>query len=529
MYFKNPDDRVRSARCALWVSALVAGLFCADGASAQSVQPSCVSDCFVLTGVEIQGVTAYPLADFASTYEDSLARSVGVEDLVRIAAGITDTYRTDGYFLTRAAVAPHDGQDGVATVVVYEGYVSEVVIQGDGAEALRPRLASLEGRRPLGIYELDRALALAADTPGVTLTSRIEPVLGDPAQHRLVVDVALQRFARGVYLENRGSEAQGPVQAYLTSSGNSLFQPGDQLTLSTLITPERLDELTFAEWAYSMPAGDGRRLRLAVSGYTTDAPPATTNGWLSGRSAAFSVNLAQALVRSKRQSLWLNTGLDVRHVEQTYSGTGAADEDLTVARLSLSGRRAIEGGYLAGTLGMSQGLDALGATASNAPGLTRNDADGVFTKINLGLSAYRDIGRYAGIYSQLGAQWSGDPLLNAEEFSVGGSTFGRAYNYGEISGDRALAAMVELRLGWDPAPESIRFLQMFLFYDAAAVSNHGVGGRRSDELSSAGAGVRLTLKGDTVLKLELAKPLDRTPYTETDNDWRLFLALSKQL
>ncbi|MDY6922878.1 MAG: ShlB/FhaC/HecB family hemolysin secretion/activation protein [Pseudomonadota bacterium] len=483
----------------------------------------------MLTDVQIQGVTAYPLADLAGAYEDSLARSVGVEDLVGIAARITDKYRTDGYFLTRAAVAPHDGRDGSATVVVYEGYISEVVVSGDGADAVRPRLLSLQGRGPLGIYELDRALALASDTPGVTLTSRIEPVLGDPAQHRLVIEAGLKRFAGGVYVENRGSDAQGPVQAYLTSSGNSLFAPGDQLTLSTLTTPERIDELTFAEVAYSTPAGDGRRLRLALSGYTTDAPPATTNGWLSGRSSAVSVYMSHPLVRSKRQSLWLNTGVDVRHVEQTYAGTGAADENLTVARVSMSGRRTIEGGYLSGTLQVSQGLDAFGATARNAPNLTRSDADGIFTKVNLGISGYRDIGRYAGIYGQAGAQWSDDPLLNSEEFSVGGSTFGRAYNYGEISGDRAIAGMAELRFGWDPAPQSVRFLQMFLFYDAATVSNLGVGGDRSDEMSSAGMGLRLTLEGDTMLKLELARPLDRTPYTEPDRDWRTFLSLSREL
>lgn len=496
---------------------------------AKSAQTACLEECFVLTDLRIQGVTAFPLAELAGAYEESLARRVGVGDLVRIAAAITEKYRTNGYFLTRAAVAPHDGVSGSATVVVYEGYIGEVVITGDGASAIRPLLIPLEGRRPLNIYDLDRALALAGDVPGVSLTSRIEPVLGDPARHRLVIETELRRFAGALYLENRGSEAQGPVQAYLTSSGNSLVRPGDQLSLSTLTTPERVDELTFAEWAYSMPLGDGRRLRAAVSGYTTDAPPATTNGWLSGRSAALLVNVAHPLIRSRRQNLWLNTGLDVRHVEQTYSVTGAADENLTVARLSLTGSRVVEGGYFSGTVQISQGLDAFGATATNALELTRSDADGIFTKVNLGLSAYHDIGQFAGLYGQVGAQWSGDPLLNAEEFSIGGATFGRAYNYGEISGDRALAAMVELRLGWDPAPQSIRFLQMFLFFDAAAVSNHGFDGRRSDELSSAGGGVRITLQGDTVLKLELAKPLDRIPFTEQDNDWRAFLSLSSPL
>lgn len=487
-----------------------------------------MENCFVLTGVTIQGVTVYPLADLAELYQDDLARRVGVADLVRIATAITDKYRDDGYFLTRAVVAPHDGRDRSAVIVVYEGYVGEVVVQGEGADAVRHLFAPLVDQRPLKIDDLDRALALASDVPGATLANHLEPVVDDPARHRLVVDASLQRATGSAYQENRGSDAQGPWQAYLNSRFNSVIRPGDQLSLATLTTPERIDELTFAEWAYSTPISGGRRLRVAASGYATDAPPATTNGWLSGRSVAASANLAQPLVRSRRQSLWLNTGLDVRHVEQTYLSTGRNDENLTVARASLSGQRQLQGGYVGGNLQISRGLDAFGATTENAPNLTRNDADGLFTKTNLNLWGYHDIGRYFGVYGEMAAQWSDDPLLNSEEFFIGGPTFGRAYNYGEIGGDRAIAAMTELRLGWDPKPRLIDFVQLFLFYDAASVSNFTFDGMRSDDLSSAGGGLRVTLEDEAVFKLELAKPLDWIPYTETDNDWRVFVSLSKQ-
>jgi len=326
-----------------------------------------------------------------------------------------------------------------------------------------------------------------------------------------------------------GSEGQGPWQAYLTASLNAVITPGDQLTFSTLTTPETPDELTSAEWAYSTSLGEGRRLRLAVSGYTTDAPPGTTNNWLSGRSHAFSANFAQPLIRSRRKNLWFNAGLDVRHVEQTFISTGLNDEDLTVARVSLAGQYRMDQGYVSGSLQVSQGLDAFGATTDNGATLTRNDADALFTKVNLNLWGYHDLGRYVGVYGEMAAQWSGDPLLNSEEFFVGGPTFGRAYNYGEAGGDRAIAAMVEARLGWDPQPAFVQFLQVFAFYDAASVSNFNVGGgTRSDELSTAGAGVRVTLGRQIVLKLELAKPLDWVPYTETDNGWRTFVSLSKQ-
>lgn len=507
-------------------SAAIAGP--GNAAPSQAAPDPCATDCFVLTSVSIQGVTAYALADLATTYDSNLARRIGDEDLVQTATAITDKYRSDGYFLTRAAVGPRDRLDGSASILVYEGYIGEVVVEGAGAASVAPLLESLAGRRPLTIGELDRRLALASDVPGIKLTSRIEPMLGDPAQHRLVIDAQLQRFDAGLHVENRGSESQGPWQAYVTTAFNSAFQPGDQLRLSALTTPERTDELTFGELIYSAPMAGGRRIRGALSGYTTDAPPTSSNGWLGARSVAASVTLSQPVIRSRSQSLWANATLDARRVEQAFRVTGTADERLSVARFSLSGERRADVGYVAASVQVSQGLDLFGATTANSASYTRNDADGQFTKANLNISGYRDIGRYAGVYGQAAAQWSDDSLLGSEEFFAGGAGFGRAYNYGEISGDEGVAAMVELRIGWNPKVAPVTFFQIFGFVDAASVSNRTPTGGRSDELSSAGAGLRLTFDGNTTLKVEFAKPLSRTPFTESDNGWRAFLSLSRE-
>lgn len=522
-YLRHTCGFLRSAAiCA----AVLAGVS-VSGPAAASDGPECEQVCFVLTGIQLQGVSAFSAAELAYTYEDYLARPVAVEDLVKVAASITDHYRSKGYFLTRAAVAPHDGADGLATIIVYEGYIDEVIVEGSDASAMRALVSPLGRRDPTTIAELDRRLTLAADLPGYTLESRIEPVLGDPAGHRLVVTPEFKKYSGFASIENRGSDAQGPWQVYASANANSIIVDGDQLTLSTLTTPADVEELTFAEWAYSAPLAGGRRIRAAISGYSTNAPPASNNGWLSGQSAAVSVNLAQPLIRKRKQSLWLNTGIDVREVRQTYAGSGHADETLAVARVSLSAWQQFAHGYMSSSLQISQGLDVFGATVDNAPNLTRNDADGIFTKLNGSASGYTDLWRFIGVYAEVSGQWSKDPLLNSEEFFVGGSTYGRAYNYGEVSGDKAVAATIELRAGWDPDFAPVSFFQTYAFYDAASVSNHTPSGTRSDELSSAGLGLRVTFQDSTVLKAELAKPLDWIPFTETDNDWRAFVSLSR--
>ncbi len=215
-------------------------------------------------------------------------------------------------------------------------------------------------------------------------------------------------------------------------------------------------------------------------------------------------------------------------MEQTYEQVGSVDEQLAVARVNLSGRWKLGQGYVAATGQISQGLDLFGSTTEISPQLTRTDATSEFTKATISVSAYQDLGRFVGIYAEASGQYSLDPLLASEEFYVGGPGIGRAYNYGEISGDTGIAAVVELRAGWDPRPAAISFAQGYAFVDAAQVMNHSPAGDIRRDLSSAGVGARITFQQRATFKVELAKPLGPRPYTEADNDWRVFVSLSKE-
>ncbi len=514
------------ARTVLFSLALGLGLTGHTSRSLAETPTTCAQDCFVLTSLSIQGVTAYPLADLSGTYSDYLAREIGVADLVRTADAITEHYRRDGYFLTRAVVAPGDPASGSARIVVYEGYIGEVVVEGSGAAAVSDILKPLELQWVLAIRELDRRLALASDVPGIRLTNRIEPILDNPARHRLVVTAEMDRVDAGVFVENRGSETQGPWQAYASAAANSLAIPGDRVTVSVLTVPEDPDELTYGEWSYTVPISAGTRVRAAVSGYSTNAPPGSS-GWLSGDSVAATVAVTSAISRQRDRSLWASAGLDVREVEQSYATGQTMTENLTVARASLWGQIRSDQGNVQVSAQISRGLDWFGATTSPQPGLTRADGTGRFTKVNASVSAYRDIGRYAGVYVAGSAQWSDDPLLGSEEFYVGGSEIGRAYGYGALSGESGVSAVVELRVGWDPAPTEIAFFQVYAFADAGRVWNRGPAGHTDADLASAGLGTRVNFAGRATVRAELAKPLSAVPAGQADDGWRAFIAVSK--
>jgi hemolysin activation/secretion protein len=423
-------------------------------------------------------------------------------------------------------VPPQSGPPGHARIRVYEGYIDEVQVTGDAAPALESLLAGLTEHRPLRLSDLERRLTLATDLPGVRARSRIEPMLDDPARHHLVVDASLQKWTASLSVDNRGTRDVGPVQATGRAGVNSLIRPGDQLALSVLTVPDDPGEFTQGELSYAAGLANGARLRMAVSASRSRQGTSPLNNAVGNESRAAVVRLAVPLQRGRRQSVWASATFDVRHVEQVYTNGQAYSDDLRVLRAGLQLDRSAGGSYNGGYVLVSRGLNVLGA--SSQPGLThsRFDADGQFWKVNVGGSHYNDIGRYAGLYLAADAQWAPKPLLFAEQFAPGGSPYGRAYNYSEIAGDKGLAGLAELRVGWDPKLGPLTFFQTYGFVDAAKTwyvpGRFGSGG--SAALASAGGGVRLTFKRAT-LRLEIARPLTRTPFETGDKHWRGFMSL----
>lgn len=484
-------------------------------------------DCFVLMALTVDGVTAYPMKDIAPFYADYLTREVSMADLVRVAQAITDKYRADGYFLARAVVPPQSGPRGFVRLAVYEGYIGEVRVDGPAAGAVDALLAGVTDVRPLKLTDLDRRLTLATDRPGLKLKTHLEPVIDDPARHRLVVYADRQRLATSLYADNRGTESAGPWQLYGRLAANSALVAGDQLAASVLTIPEDPEEFTQGEVAYLYPLATGGSIGMRAS--AARARDASANlGQVVGNENQFaSLRWSHPLARGRRHAVWGALAFDASRIEQDWGAAGGYEDNLRVLRASVFATRQDDGRSLTGFAQLSRGLDILGAT--DTPGRTRSrwDADGQFWKVNLHASHYRDLGRRAGVYLQADAQWSPDPLLAAEEFAAGALPYGRAYNYAEIAGEKGAGALVELRYGWDPAPQAISFLQLYGFADTAKVwRKDAFPGFKSAALASAGGGVRITVHRRATLRLEAARPLTRTPYVTADKDWRFFTSLN---
>lgn len=480
--------------------------------------------CFLLLGVQIDGATAFDQAELSGLYQPYLAREVSVGDLARIADAVTAHYRDAGYFLSRAQVPPQDMSTGIAHLRVIEGRISEIEVRGPAREPVARALRGLD-RAPIAeLAELDRRLARAKAAPGVTLEARLEPVLSDPASHTLVVETAFEAQSGYAMLDNRGADNANPLQAFLGMRRNGL--DGDQLAFDLYTTPQDARDFSFMRLAYGAALESGARVNVSAAVSRGGDGPDVTSPDVGGESASVSAQYEYPLVLTRGEQFWAGAGFDLLHVEQDWAGGGGYADEVRLLRVNLRGRLD-DGGRATQVFAMATfGLDVLGASPHSTSRRSRDDADGAFARFNGQITHYRDLSRHVGLFVSLDGQWSAEPLLLSQEFSLGGLPYGRAYDPGELRGDSGLAGLVELRAGFDPDWGPISFAQTYVFLDGGQVWNKADGDDLSASLASAGFGFRVRVADWLVAQWEAARPLTRTPFDEGDKDWRPFFSLS---
>ena len=201
----------------------------------------------------------------------------------------------------------------------------------------------------------------------------------------------------------------------------------------------------------------------------------------------FGAALSYPVIRSRQQTLNVNLAFDALDSDISISPQGtprtrASYDALRVMRLGAD--YALSDLWLGAdrsavnllSVRISEGLKLLGAS-TNGNSLTspRLGEQTGFIKINFEASRTQTLftpweGASVGLMGLLTGQWSDNILPPAEQFYLGGARFTRGYYAGQVPGDKALAATVELQLntGFETTVFERSFdisTQFYLFYD----------------------------------------------------------------
>lgn len=205
---------------------------------------------FLLKRVDLSGCSVFGPDEVRKLLASRIGKTIGAEELAQIAQELTNLYRDRGYFLSRAVIPPQEIQDGILKVSIIEGHIADIDVdgmsRGDALAQFSGTLASKPAKRQI----FERELLLLADRPGWSIkSSQLLSEDAQPDRFTLKLKVQLKPVALRLYSDNRGTEANGPIQTLVSSSWNSLFASADRLTASVFVSPADTKELFFADLA----------------------------------------------------------------------------------------------------------------------------------------------------------------------------------------------------------------------------------------------------------------------------------------
>lgn len=485
---------------------------------------------FVLAAVSIEGATVFTAEDFAPLYDEFLSRRVTTADVSGILDRMTGLYREKGYFLSRAVAPPQDLQAGILRIVAIEGYVESVVFEGGAGEnaLLGPYAERIVRERPLRLDALERAILLINDIGGITVSARLRPKDEARGIYELILSTEYDAVDAFASFDNRGTEGVGPLQAWFGGGLNTVLGRRERLQATVLTVPDNPRELKYGSLSIEKPVGFNGT-NLSLFGYLSEVnESAALQPDPQSRAVLLSFRIWHPLIRSRRQNLWLSGNFDLLNSEQELNGATVLKDRVRV----LSARADYNlvdsfGGATFLTTQVSQGVGILGAGEVDAALRSRAGGRPDFTKFNFGVTRQQGLSENFGLQFDAAGQISLHPLLFPEQFAVGGSRFGRAYNFSEIAGEHGVAAAVELRYGRDVGEPWLEAFQVYGYYDFGAVWNEVRGaGTIRDSLASAGAGVRFTLLPGLRTDILVAKPLTRPVFDQGNKDVRAFVIVS---
>ncbi len=495
------------------------------------------TESFVLQSVNLQGNHTLTEETLRPLYAKLLGQRVGLEELQSIAEAITAYYRREGYILSQAMVPEQEVEQGTVTILVIEGTVDQIQIEGDTSsrQLVKQYLQNIATGQPLKAEDLERYILLADDLPGLTARAVLRPSTVTPGASDITVVVEEDKLDGLLSLDNRASRYLGPYQGGLTVGLNNLWGLNERTQLRTLVAPES-NEMAFVDVTHDEYLGtEGTRLRLNAS-YTRAQPGSKLEAFdIEGDTNAYAMFLSHPFLRSRQSNLFGSVGFDVRDATLSILGTPIYEDKLRVASLGLSYDVA-DSTMAVNSINATifSGLDVLGADDVTV-GRSRANADSTYSRLAMDAARVQPIVGNWTFETAIAGQIASAPLLASEEFGVGGSGFARAFDPSEITGDHGAAGRLELQ--YNRVAETLDWIndyQVYGFYDLGKIWNRdvqlGSGEEKTAVIASIGTGLRFNAAQDMSGYLELAYPLLREVQAngQDGSHPRVFFALNKR-
>ena len=486
---------------------------------------------FVLRGIAFKHVTVFSAEQLRDLYQPYVGKNVTLDVAWKIAAALTERYRQEGYFLSRAFVPAQKISKGslILEIEGVEGYIGDVSLLGDApaSSLISSAIEGIKAGRPARLQSLERQLLLLNDLPGVSFQATLEPMHNpnEPAV-RLILTARKTKGITTVSIDNGGSRYIGPFESSATWSGSLL--PLQQTDLSVQYAPilKRVGGDLYS-WNATQKMMLSTTTSLDVTGgYSTAFPGYTLKADdINSKSVTGGIGLGYNLIHQRQETLSTRLSVDFRNSASDILSTVLSRDRIRAANIGLNydGTDAWLGDSRPASSSLAlvfrHGLPVFNSNPVGDPEASRPDTSPDFTKLTANYSRLQSIAPDYVAALVLSGQKASGPLYSSEQFGYGGMAIGHAYDTSEISGDSGISGSLEVRYQGVPVIHQTIFMP-YMFYDIGKVWNYSAGQPEQISAASAGLGIRLQcacgLSGNFYAAKPLTKPVSTPLYGDND-------------
>lgn len=430
---------------------------------------------FEVKSFVLEGVSILPADEVQAVLKPWLGRAVNFDDLQKACNAVIDLYRKKGYTV-QAILPPQKIANGVVKILVTEAKLSSVFVDTPNGPTRFNKETAAEYityanpiGEPLNTQAIERALIILNETPGVMVSSQLEPGQKD-GETALRLQLTQPQWYQGkVEANNYGSRSTGANQGVIALSAINPTGIGDSASVNGIYS----EGSQYVQGAYSLPGSkDGLRLGLSgtflnyknVSNYATSAGGGYGDAWTGGVSAAY------PLIRQQGTNVNVTANYDVKSYTNKNMLTLSTISAYTInnASIGISGNHYDTfggGGVSAGSATLVLGNLNIASTSVEGYGEYTPQSFTKFTFAGNRTQQLSEDGTTTAFVAVSG-QLASVNLNSAEQIYMGGPYAVRAYPVAQGGGSQGGIGTVELRQQF---PERIT---ASMFFDVGVVQQY---------------------------------------------------------
>ncbi len=378
-------------------------------------------------------------------------------DTVKLATeALEAAYKSAGFGTVFVDIPEQEVADGVVRLKVTEGKIDRVRVRGERYFSGRRILAALPALDTGATPNLPALQSELAVLNAQSADRAVTPVLKAGAEPGAVsVDLNVKDtlpLHGSVQYDNRHTADTTPNRATVALSYDNLWQRQDSIGFQYQTAPAKPSDakVFIANYLAHLGANEGQ-LEFSYIHTNSDVAALGTLGVL-GKGSIYGAHWSSTPWLANGTAGTLNVGAEYKDVynavlPNTTGSTAAGAVTTQVKYINWSALYALNFGPAGDPQGVTAALNLGNRTLIPGPvefQKTRNAAQSNYVYVRLGYNGLESLPAGFSLVEHANAQWADGPLVNNEQFTVGGVETVRGYLEAETLGDLGAAGTLEV-------------------------------------------------------------------------------------